>query len=54
MLVNGELFALVNTLANGLSLWLAARLLGGPLPERPRTAIPEPAVRHESSAMRFA
>jgi stage II sporulation protein GA (sporulation sigma-E factor processing peptidase) len=33
MIVNGELFALVNTLANGLSLWLAARLLGGPLPE---------------------
>ncbi len=33
MRVNGELFALVNTLANGLSLWLAARLLGGPMPE---------------------
>ena len=33
MKVNGELFALVNTLANGLSLWLAARLLGGPVPE---------------------
>ncbi len=33
MIVNGELFALVNTLANGLSLWLAARLLGGPMPE---------------------
>ncbi len=33
MNVNGELFALVNTLANGLSLWLASRLLGGPIPE---------------------
>ncbi len=28
MRVNGELFALVNTLINGLSLWLAARLMG--------------------------
>ncbi len=33
MKVNGELFALVNTLTNGLSLWMAARLLGGPNPE---------------------
>lgn len=28
MRVNGELFALVNALINGLSLWLAARLMG--------------------------
>lgn len=39
MKVNGELFALVNTLANSLSLWLAARLLGGPVPEWKRLFI---------------
>lgn len=38
MKISGEVFLLVNTLANGLSLWLAARLLGGPLPGLKRLA----------------
>ena len=38
MKVNGELFVLVNFLFNGLSLWLAARLNGGPQPTKGRYA----------------
>jgi stage II sporulation protein GA (sporulation sigma-E factor processing peptidase) len=38
MKIGGEVFLLVNTLANGLSLWLATRLLGTPPPGPKRMA----------------